>query len=173
MKKPDNYLVPSRSIDRAILFLRGRRVMLDADLAALYGVPTRRLNEQVRRNRERFPADFVFQLTADEKAEVVAKCDHLSRLRFSPVRPYAFTEHGAVMAASVLNSKRAVEVSVFVVRAFVRLQQAAHSYREIALKLTELEKRLASQDVKILALFDAMRSLMRSSGRGATGVRPH
>jgi len=94
----------------------GQKVILDADLAKLYGVTTKRLNQQVKRNRERFPEDFMFQLTTEEKAEVVANCDHLSRLKFSPASPYAFTEHGAVMAASVLNTPRAIEVSIFVVR---------------------------------------------------------
>lgn len=83
--------------------------MLDADLADLYGVTTKRLNEQVKRNRTRFPADFMFQLTSQEKAEVVAICDHLTRLKFSPAKPFAFTEHGALMVAIVLNSERAVE----------------------------------------------------------------
>ncbi|MGZ8431422.1 MAG: ORF6N domain-containing protein [Candidatus Deferrimicrobiaceae bacterium] len=90
--------------------------MLDADLAELYGVTTARLNEQVKRNRHRFPDDFMFRLNPIEKAEVVAKCDNLLRLKFSPVLPFAFTEHGAIMAASVLNSHRAVEISVYVVR---------------------------------------------------------
>lgn len=93
-------VVPLDRITRAILMIRGHKVMLDADLADLYGVTTKRLNEQVRRNRERFPEDFLFQLTAEGKTEVVANCDHLSKLRFSPNLPYAFTEHGAIMVAS-------------------------------------------------------------------------
>lgn len=88
-----------------ILVLRGHKALIDTDLASLYGVSTKRLNEQVKRNRARFPADFVFQLTASERAEVVAKCGHLSRLKYSPTLPFAFTEHGALMAASVLNSE--------------------------------------------------------------------
>jgi hypothetical protein len=95
-------LIPLEVIERSILLIRGQRVMLDADLAGLYGVSTKRLNEQVRRNRDRFPGDFMFQLTANEKAEVVANCDHLAKLRFSPVLPNAFTEHGAIMAANFL-----------------------------------------------------------------------
>ena len=92
--------------------------MLDADLARLYGVSTKRLNEQVKRNKERFPERFMFRLTANEKAEVVANCDHLQKLKFSPVLPYAFTEHGAIMAATVLNTSRAIQVSIYVVEAF-------------------------------------------------------
>lgn len=112
MTKAATGLVPTEVISSRILSIRGERIMLDADLAELYGVETKRLNEQVRRNRERFPEDFMFQLTAEEKKYVVANCDHLSRLKFSPTLPYAFTEHGAIMAASVLNTLRAVEVSV-------------------------------------------------------------
>lgn len=159
--KTQAYLVPVRQVERAIVEVRGQRVMLDADLAALYGTTTRRLNEQVRRNRERFPDDFVFRLTPQEKAQVVAKCDHLGRLKYSPVLPYAFTEHGAVMAASVLNTARAAEVSVFVVRAFVRMQRMLSGHRELALRLSELERRVSRQDARVAALFDAMRHLMR------------
>jgi hypothetical protein len=103
---PMDGIVPVGSIGTAILMLRRERVIIDADLARLYGVTTKRLNEQVKRNADRFPADFMFQLTAAEKTEVVANCDHLSQLKFSPQRPYAFTEHGAIMAATILNSPR-------------------------------------------------------------------
>ena len=116
-------LIPVERIERAILLIRGEKVMLDIDLAAIYDVTTKRLNEQVKRNLNRFPPDFMFQLTAAEKAEVVANCDHLIRLRFSSYLPYAFTEHGALMLANVLNSERAAQTSVMVVRAFVRLRQ--------------------------------------------------
>lgn len=154
-------VVSGREIDRMILTLRGQRVMIDADLARLYGVETRVLNQAVRRNRERFPDDFVFQLTEAEKTEVITNCDHLSGLKFSPVLPYAFTEHGAVMAAAVLNTARAVEVSVFVVRAFVRMRKLLSGHRELALKLAELERRVTRQDARIAALFDAVRQMMR------------
>lgn len=160
-QRPPAYPVPMREVERAILEIRGQRVILDADLAVLYGTTTKRLNEQVRRNRQRFPVDFVFQLTPEEKAQVVANCDHLSRLKYSPTLPYAFTEHGAVMAASVLNTTRAVEVSVFVVRAFVRMQRMLPKYRELALRLAELEQRVSRQDARVAALFDAMRHLLR------------
>jgi hypothetical protein len=105
-------LVHADGLAGRILLLRGLRVMIDADLAELYGVTTAQLNQQVRRNQDRFPADFMFQLSSEERAEVITNCDHLRRLRFSPNLPYAFTEHGAVMLASVLNSERAVETSV-------------------------------------------------------------
>jgi hypothetical protein len=115
--------VPLELIQSRIVVLRGQRVLLDADLAILYGVSTKRLNEQVKRNRRKFPEDFFFTLTAAEKTEVVAKCDHLHRLKFSPSLPNAFTEHGAIQAANILNSATASEMSVQIVRAFVRLRQ--------------------------------------------------
>lgn len=106
----------SFAIARRILVIRGHNALIDADLASLYGVTTKRLNQQVNRNKKRFPPDFVFQLTRAERDEVVANCDHLARLKYSPTMPYAFTEHGALMAASVLNTALAVQVSLYVVR---------------------------------------------------------
>ena len=118
---------------------------------------TKRLNEQVKRNRGRFPEDFMFRLTSVEKAEVVANCDHLSVLKFSKSLPHAFTEHGAIMAANVLNSERAVQASVQVVRAFVRLRQLLTSNTELARKLDELE---GKYDRQFRVVFDAIRRLM-------------
>lgn len=151
-------LIPSERIERAILLIRGQKVMLDADLAELYGVTTKRLNEQVKRNRDRFPDDFMFQLTTDEKGEVVANCDHLKRLKFSPVLPHVFTEHGAVMLASVLNSPVAVEVSLQVVRTFIRLRELLSSHKDLAIRLDDLELKY---DAQFKTVFDAIRSLMR------------
>ena len=163
----DRSLILVERIERSILLIRGRKVILDADLAKLYGVATKRLNEQVKRNRDRFPEDFMFQLTAEEKSEVVANCDHLSALKFSPSLPYSFTEHGAIMAASVLNSPRAVEVSVYVVRAFVRLREMLATHRDLARKLAAFERKLASHDRQILSLIEAVRQLMvPPSGKG-------
>jgi len=105
-------IISAARIEQSILVIRGEKVMLDADLAVLYGVTTKRLNEQVKRNRDRFPKDFIFQLTEREKREVVANCDHLKRLKFSLGLPYAFTEHGAIMLATVLNSPIAVKASI-------------------------------------------------------------
>ncbi|MGH8681889.1 MAG: ORF6N domain-containing protein [Burkholderiales bacterium] len=149
--------LPPRGIESRILLVRGQKVLIDADLAKLYGVPTKRLNEQVKRNGARFPEDFCFQLSPAEKEEVVANCDHLARLKFSPVLPYAFTEHGAIMAANVLNSPRAVDMSVHVVRAFVRLREMIASHKELAKRLDELEARY---DRQFKAVFDAIRELM-------------
>jgi hypothetical protein len=156
----ENSIVPAQRVESRILLIRGQKVLLDADLAKLYGVTTKRLNEQVKRNRNRFPDDFMFQLTSGGKAEVVAICDHLRGLKFSPALPYAFTEHGAIMAASVLNTTRAIEMSVFVVRAFVRLREVLAAHKELAAKLAALERKVASHDRHIRALFDAIRQLM-------------
>lgn len=133
--------------------------MLDADLAELYGVTTKRLNEQVKRNRDRFPSDFMFKLTENEKQEVVANCDHLSRLKYSKYLPNAFTEHGAIMAATVLNTSRAVGVSIYVVRAFVKLRELFYERKELGLKLAELDQKVAGHDHVIKDLVAAIRRL--------------
>jgi hypothetical protein len=154
-------LISADRIERLILLVRGEKVVPDADLARLYGVSTKRFNEQVKRNRGRFPKRFMFQLTAEEKAEVVANCDHLKKLKFSPVLPYAFTEHGAIMAAAVLNSPRAIQVSIYVVEAFVRLRGLLSSNRELVRKLAELEKELKERlDVHESAIVDILRRIM-------------
>ena len=149
---------PVRPLETRIILVRGERVMIDADLAAVYGVPTKALNQAVKRNPRRFPADFAFRLSSAEKSEVVTNCDHLARLRFASARPYAFTEHGAVMAANVLNSRRAVELSVEVVRAFARLREMVASHKDLAQRLDELESRY---DRQFKGVFDAIRELMR------------
>jgi len=131
--------------------------MLDIDLADIYGVKTKRLNEQVKRNINRFPSDFMFQLSDKEKQEVVAFCDHLSKLKFSPTNPYAFTEHGALMLASVLNSSLAIETSVLIVRAFVKLREILSTHNGLAKKIEELETRY---DKQFKIVFQALRALM-------------
>jgi ABC-type uncharacterized transport system fused permease/ATPase subunit len=131
--------------------------MLDADLAEIYNVTTKRLNEQVKRNAERFPEDFAFRLTEGEKTELVANCDRFDRLKHSTVFPLVFTEHGAIMAASVLNSQRAVETSVYVVRAFVQMREALAAHRGLAQRLNELETKY---DAQFQVVFDAIRALM-------------
>jgi ORF6N domain len=137
MRTTDPVLLPT--IELRIQSIRGLRVIVDGDLALLYGVETKRLNEQVKRNRERFPGDFLFQLTLAEKMEVVAHCDHLQKLKYSKALPFAFTEHGAIQAASVLASSQAVEMGIYVVRAFVHLRQAALLNADLAQRLAELE----------------------------------
>jgi hypothetical protein len=155
--KDKAFIVPVEKIERSILFIREEKVMLDVDLANLYGVTTKRLNEQVKRNRNRFPEDFMFQLTEKEKAEVVANCDHLKMLKFSPHLPYAFTEHGTIMLATVLNSSVAVQASIQVVRAFIKLREMIATHKEFARKLDEMEKKY---DAQFKIVFDAIRQLM-------------
>jgi hypothetical protein len=153
-------LVPIETIQNRILVIRGEKVMIDADLAQLYGVTTKRLNEQVKRNRERFPDDFMFQLTTEEKAKVVANCDHLRPLKYSSNLPYAFTEHGAIMLAAVLNSPIAIEASLYVVRAFVQLRKLLRTHKELGFKLNELERKISLHDSDIHAIVAAIRELM-------------
>jgi hypothetical protein len=155
-------LVPVERVERRILFIRGEKVILDADLAELYGVTTKRLNEQVRRNRDRFPPDFMFQLTAEEFANLRSQ-NATSRSGWGGRRspPFVFTEHGAIMAANILSSQRAIAASVTVVRAFVRLRQMLASHADLARKLEDLEKRY---DAQFKQVFTAIRALMVSPG---------
>lgn len=150
----------SAEIENRIYLIRGQRVMLDADLAEVYAVSTKRLNEQVKRNLSRFPSDFMFQLTQTEKTEVVAKCDHLQPLRFSSYLPYAFTEHGAVMLASILKSPRAVQANIIIARAFVKLRRTISAHKELARVLAKLERRIEGHDADIEYLFNTLRKLM-------------
>ncbi len=150
--------IPVERIERAILLIRGQKDMLDADLAMLYGVTTKALNQAVKRNRDRFPSDFMFELRPEEKEEVVTICDHLSRLRFSYALPHAFTEHGVLMLANVLNSERAVRVSVQIIRAFVRLRETVAAHADLARKLVEMERKY---DAQFKVVFDAIRALMK------------
>lgn len=150
-------LIPQERIQNSILYIRGQKVMLDRDLAELYGVETRRLNEQVKRNIDRFPVDFMFQLTREEKEEVVANCDHLKSLKFSKTNPYAFTEHGAIMLASILNTSLAVETSILVVRAFIQLRKLLASNEELALKINEMEQKY---DSNFSVVFQALKQLI-------------
>jgi len=158
---PDHDLIPVERIERAILVLRGQRVILDETLASLYGVTTKRLNEQLKRNIGRFPADFMFRLDEREfdnlKSHFATSSSGWGGRRKPPI---AFTEHGAIMAASVLNSPKAIEMSVLVVRAFVKLRNMLAAHRQLSLKFKELERKLATHDQQIVVLFDAIRGLM-------------
>lgn len=153
-------LLPLERITQTIFLVRGGKVILDADLASLYGVPTKRLNEQIKRNQDRFPVDFAFRLKPEEASELVANCDRFANLKHSAVPPLAFTEHGAIAAAFVLNSPMAVQVSVQVVRAFVQLRQMVEGHQELARKIADLERRYDSQ---FGAVFEAIRGLMDDS----------
>ena len=148
------------SVENVIYLIRGRRVMLDSDLAGIYQVTTKRLNEQLRRNRDRFPSDFAFQLTAKDLTNLRSQFATSSFHGGRRYRPWVFTEHGAIMLASVLNSEVAVQASVRVVRAFVRLREMVAANAELAGKLTELEQRLDSHDEAIVDLFAALKHLL-------------
>lgn len=166
-------LLPLESITHRILMLRGQKVLLDSDLATLYDVPTKRFNEQVKRNLERFPADFMFQLTEEEWESLRSQIATLKsgRGQHRKYMPYAFTEHGAIMAATILNSPRATEVSVYVVRAFVKLREVLASNAELAKRLDDLEQSTEAKAmqhdifarntrVQLKQVFDAIRELM-------------
>jgi hypothetical protein len=156
--------VPSETIERAILFIRGQKVILDADLAKLYGVETKALNRSVNRNRERFPADFMFALTSQELRALRCQIGTSNIGRGGRrTLPYAFTEQGVAMLSSVLRSRRAVLVNVAIMQAFVRLRQVLATNKELAHKLAELERKLGEHDVSIRSLFDAIRQLMTPS----------
>jgi hypothetical protein len=162
--------LPQTPDESRIHLIRGQRVMIDSDLAEIYGVRTKRLNEQVRRNPGRFPSDFMFRLTATGKAEVVAKCGHLKSLKFSPTLPCVFTEHGAVMLAAVLNSPRAVQASVAIARAFVRLRRLAFGRRELSARLKELEGLVGTHDGAIRSLFDVLGAMIEGPTSAAKRI---
>jgi hypothetical protein len=170
---PDALIVSDARVERSILLIRGRKVLLDADLAELYGVSTKVLNQAIKRNRQRFPPDFLFQLDEQEvvsmRSQSVTASNPAGLVRSqiataskSNIRylPYAFSEHGVIMAASVLNTQRAMEVSVYVVRVFVKLRELAVNNLEIMDKLAQIERRLVGHDKAIAGLFDAIRQLM-------------
>ena len=161
LKMPKRRVMPAFGVESRILFLRSPRVILDADIAKLYGVPVKRLNQQVKRNQERFPSDFMFQLTDKEhdglRSQIATSEKGRGGRRYAP---FAFTEHGAIMAATVLNSGRAVQMSVFVVRAFVRLREMLATNRKLAGKIDELENRLDTHDSAIQDLIEAIKELM-------------
>ena len=154
-------VVPAERIEHAIVLVRGHKVMLDSTLADLYGVPTSRLNEQVRRNSSRFPEDFMFQLTAAE--------DEALRSQFATSKkgrggrrylPYAFTEQGVAMLSSVLKSDRAIEVNIAIMRAFVKLRDVLATHKEFARKLEDIERKLGQHDEHFRIVFEAIRQLM-------------
>lgn len=154
-------VVPIERIATAIHLIRGHRVMLDGDLAVLYGVTTGRLNEQVKRNRGRFPADFTFRLTAEEAADLKSQFATSSRGWGGRRKlPNVFTEHGAIMAASVLNSPRAVQMSIFVVRAFLRLREWVVGQAALAARLADLERRVGAHDHELKAIIQTIRLLV-------------
>ncbi len=151
--------VAQEVIEQKIYLIRGQRVMLDKDLANLYQVPTKRLNEQVKRNKRRFPKDFAFLLTQQETA-ILRSQFATSRWGGQRYLPYAFTEQGVAMLSSVINSERAIQVNIAIMRAFVKLRQILSANKELAAKLKELEQRIENHDTEIHAIFEAIRQLM-------------
>jgi len=166
-------IIPSSNIEKKIMLIRGQKVILDSDLAAMYGATTKRLNEQVKRNKNRFPSDFMFQLTAHEvinlKCQFGTSNHDNNRSQFATSSqkhrdprflPYAFTEHGAIMAANVLNSRQAVQMSVFVVRAFIKMREQLLNRSEMEKRLAEIEKTLMGHDTALRDLYQKIRPLL-------------
>jgi hypothetical protein len=147
-------------IEERILTVRGLRVILDTDLARLYGVKTKALNQAVKRNSERFPADFLFQLSPEEKTEVVTNCDHLRGLRFAKSLPYAFTEYGALMAANVLNSVEAAKMSIYIIRAFVKMREHLAANAAILKRLAEIDSTLLLHDAALRDVYQKLLPLL-------------
>ncbi|MFA4843431.1 MAG: ORF6N domain-containing protein [Candidatus Margulisiibacteriota bacterium] len=153
-------LMPIERIENRIYLIRGHKVLLDRDLAQLYGVETKYLNRQVKRNLSRFPAEYMFQLTEKEKAKVVTNWHHLSSLRFSHQLPYAFTEHGVAMLSAVLNSPRAVKVSILIINTFIRLRQLLAGNKELAKKIEKLEVKHSKHELEITTIFKVLKKLL-------------
>jgi hypothetical protein len=153
-------IIPIERIAQRIRHLRGEKVLFDSDLAQLYGVTTGNLNKAVNRNRDRFPSDFMFQLTAEEAKHLIFQIGRSKGRGGRRHRPHAFTEQGVAMLSSVLNSERAVKVNIAIMRAFVRLRQTLETNRELARKFSDLEGRVGKHDKEITAIIEAIRQLM-------------
>jgi phage regulator Rha-like protein len=156
----EELIITEEFIMSKILLIRDTKVMIDRDLAQLYGVTTKRLNEQVKRNIKRFPSNFMFQLTEIEKEQVVANCDHLKNLKFSSTLPYVFTEHGTMMLGNVLNSDRAIEFSIKIVEAFVKMREFLTNNLSVKLEIEEIKKKLTNHDKNIELVFSYLDELM-------------
>lgn len=161
-EKTDEISIPDEVILNKILLIRGVKVMIDNDLAELYGVTTKRLNEQVKRNVRRFPPDFMFRLTEKEKEQVVANCDHLKKLKYSPYLPYVFTEHGSVMLASVLNSDRAIHINIQIVRIFNKMREMLTLHKDVLIEIERMKKQLSDHDNKMLMIFEYLNHFRQS-----------
>ncbi len=155
-----NEIIPQEIVEQRIFLIRKQRVMIDRDLAELYDVETKYLNRQVKRNIGRFPAEFMFQLTPDEKKELVTICHRFKTMKHSSAMPYAFTEHGVAMLASVLKSERAVKISINIIKTFVKLREILSTHKELAHKLKKLERKFENHDEEIHVIFEAIRQLM-------------
>ncbi len=152
--------IPDEVIIDKIIVLRNKKVMIDRDLALLYGVTTKRLNEQVKRNVKRFPTDFMFQITLEEKEQLILMFEHLSNLKYSPVLPFVFTEHGAVMLASVLSSDQAISVNIQIIRVFTHIRQMLADNTELRLEVEKIKHRLEKQDKNMELVFQYLDELL-------------
>ncbi len=153
-------LIPQETIEQRIFLIRNQKVMIDRDLSELYGVETKHLNRQVKRNIRRFPEEFMFQLTIEERNQLVTICHRFKTMKHSISLPYAFTEHGVAMLASVLKSDRAVKISIIIIKAFVKLREMISTHKEFVHKFAELERKIERHDEEIKIIFDAIRQLM-------------
>ncbi|MDD5561989.1 MAG: ORF6N domain-containing protein [Candidatus Omnitrophica bacterium] len=154
-------LIPDGVIERKIFLIRNKRVMLDRDLAELYGVETKHLNRQVRRNIQRFPEEFCFRLNVREKIELVTICHRFKTMKYSTSLPHVFTEHGVAMLANVLNSERAIKISIVIIKTFVKLREIAYTHKELLLRLQALEVKYANHDNKIIEIFKSIQQLLQ------------
>ena len=157
-------LMPQETIAQKIFLIRGQKVMLDSDLAELFGVETKQLNRQVKRNIQRFPTEFMFRLTKQERDELVPNWHQFKKMKHSYALPYAFTEHGVAMLASVLRSERAIKMSIIIVKTFVKLREIMSVHKELFFKLREIERKIEMHDTDIRDIFEAIRQLMRIPG---------
>lgn len=160
VSKTSTSLVISKPIQDLIIDIRGHKVMVDADLAELYGVPTKALNQAVKRNSERFPADFMFKLSKTEKKELVTNCDRFKNLKHSSSSPSVFTEYGVLMLASILSSDIAVNTSIEIVRAFSKMRAMLATSQDLAKKINSIEKKVTQHDENFKAVFEAIRKLI-------------
>ncbi|MFC1807946.1 ORF6N domain-containing protein [Candidatus Omnitrophota bacterium] len=163
MKKATTHLIPQEVIENKILLIRSKKVMLDRDLASLYEVETKQLTRQVRRNITRFPKDFMFRLTKEEYKTLRCQIGTLKRGRHSKYLPYVFTEQGVAMLSSILNSERAIQVNIAIMRVFVRLKEIISTHKKLAHKLMELERKMEKKDEEIKVIFEVIRELMAPS----------
>jgi len=174
MAKQDKvHIIAHEAVESMIVVIRGQKVMIDHDLAELYEVETKNLNRQVRRNTERFPAEFMFQLTKEEKKELVTNCHRFDRLKHSISLPYAFTEHGVMMLASVLRSDRAVKISIHIVKTFIRLREFITSHKQLAYRMRELEQKVGRHDEDIKVIIDIIKKLMQELKQPKKGIGFH
>ncbi len=153
-------LIPIETIAQRIFLIRGYRVMLDRDLAELFGVETKHLNRQVKRNIQRFPEEFMFQLTPEEKDKLVPIWHQFKKIKHSYILPYAFTEHGVAMLASVLRSERAIKMSIIIIKTFVKLREIVLAHKDLAFKLKEIENKVEKHDLDIQGILRALKQLL-------------